>query len=206
VKDREESENAGGVIEFHERVIIFGLKEGDGNTMRARIFVLLPIFLFACAPVISKETREGVDNSLTFKVVAQSPDTYKGKIVLWGGEIIQTLPQGDGTTFIEVLEWPLGWAERPRRVVSFQGKFLVLLKEPLDSSLCRSGARVTVAGEIQGSMEGEKIESVSDSTYRYPLLLSNEIHVWKRRSYPYSSVPDYRDTWEYRRNEGILRY
>jgi hypothetical protein len=55
-------------------------------------------------------------------------------------------------------------------------------------------------------MEGEKIKSVSDPTYCYPLLLSDEVHVWKHRSYPYSSVPDYRETWEYRRTEGILRY
>jgi outer membrane lipoprotein len=203
VKDLEESENAGGVIEFQERVIILRLSEGD---MRTYIFVLLSVFLFACASVISKETREGLDNSLTFKEVAQSPDTYTGKIVLWGGEIIQALSQDDGSTLIEVLEWPLSWTEKPRRTVSFQGKFLVLSKEPLDASLYRSGVRITVAGEIQGSMEGEKIKSVSDPTYRYPLLLSKEIHVWKRRSYPYSSVPDYRDTWEYRRNEGILRY
>ena len=174
--------------------------------MRPYLLLLSSIFIFSCAPVISEEIRGGADISLTFKEVAQSPDTYEGKIVLWGGEIIQTLPQGDGTTLIEVLEWPLGWREKPKRTVSFQGKFLVLLKEPLDSSVYRSGGRITVAGEIQGSMEGEKIRSVSDPTYLYPLLLSKEIHVWEHRSYPYSSVPDDRQTWEYRNYEGILRY
>jgi outer membrane lipoprotein len=175
---------------------------------RTRLYLLLflSIFLFSCAPVISEEIRAGADTSLTFKEVAQSPDTYKGKIVLWGGEVIQTLPQGDGTNLIEVLEWPLGWMERPRRTVSFQGKFLVLLKEPLDSALYRREVRITVAGEIQGSMQGEKIKSVSDPTYRYPLLLSKEIHVWEHRPYPYSSVPDDRQTWEYRNYEGVLRY
>ena len=174
--------------------------------MRLYLLLFLSIFIFSCAPVIPGEIRAGADTSLTFKEVAQSPDTYKGKIVLWGGEIIQTLPQDDGSTLIEVLEWPLGWTERPRRTVSFQGKFLVLLTEPSDLSLYRGGARITVAGGVQGSMEGEKIRSVSDPTYLYPLLLSKEIHVWKHRSYPYSSVPDYRETWEYRRNEVILRY
>jgi starvation-inducible outer membrane lipoprotein len=68
------------------------------------------------------------------------------------------------------------------------------------------GAEITVAGEIQGSIPGEKVKSVSDPTYQYPLLLSREFHLWKDRLYPYSSVPDYRGTWEYRRYEGILRY
>ena len=176
--------------------------------MRARplICVFLSVFLFACAPVISKGTREGVDNSLTFKEVAQSPDTYTGKIVLWGGEIIQTLSQEDGTTLIEVLRWPLDWRDEPLETVSFQGEFLVLFKEPVDFSRYKMGARVTVAGEILGSTQGEKIKSVSDPTYRYPLLLCKQIHVWKYVPYPYSSVPDERGTWEYREYGGILRY
>ncbi len=174
--------------------------------MKLYLLLFLSIFILACAPVISEETRGGVDTSLTFKEVQENAGTYRGKIVLWGGEIVQTLPQNDGSTLIEVLKWPLSWTERPKRTVSFQGKFLVLSKEPLPPSLYRGGTRITIAGEIQGSMSGEMIESVSDPTYRYPLLLSKEIHVWKRHSYPHSSVPDYRGTWEYREYEGILRY
>ncbi len=195
-----------GIIEFHKRVIIFRSREEKMvREMKLYPLMLLFVFLFACAP-ISEQTRGGVDASLSFKEVAKSPDTYKGKIVLWGGEIIQTLSQDDGSTLIEILEWPLSWTERPRRTISFQGKFLILFKEPLDASLYRSGARVTVAGEIQGSMEGEKTKSVSDPTYRYPILLNKEIHVWEHRSYPYSSVPDYRETWGYSRSHGILGY
>jgi outer membrane lipoprotein len=173
------------------------------------LLLFLSIFLFSCAPVISEEIRGGVDTSLTFKEVAQSPDTYKGKIVLWGGEIIQTLPQGDGTTLIEVLEWPLSWRGKPKRTVLLQGKFLVFLKEPLDPSRYRMGGRITVAGEIQGSMQGEEIKSVSDPTYRYPLLLSKEIHVWKDYGYQYSTPYEpqtYDPSYDPDRGAGILRY
>jgi len=127
-------------------------------------------------------------------------------MVLWGGEIIQTLPEKDGSNLIEVLEWPLSWTGRPRRTVSFQGEFLVLLKKPSDVSFYRRGVKITVAGEIQGSIQGKKIESVSNPTYRYPLLLSKKIHLWKYHLYPYSSVPDERGTWEYREYGGILHY
>jgi starvation-inducible outer membrane lipoprotein len=116
------------------------------------------------------------------------------------------LPQEDGTTLIEVLRWPLDWRDEPLESVSFHGEFLVLFKEPVDLSRYKMGARVTVAGEILGSTQGEKIKSVSDPTYRYPLLLCKEIHVWKYIPYPYSSVPDERGTWEYREYGGILRY
>lgn len=176
--------------------------------IKGYLFLCSFLLIFGCATasVISPDLRVRMDSSLTFKEVLQNPDAYNGKIVLWGGQIIQTLPQKDGTTLIEVLEWPLSWRGKPKRTVSFQGKFLILLKEPSDSSVYRMGDRITVAGEIQGSMQGEEIKSVSDPAYRYPLLLSKEVHVWEHRSYPYSSVPDNRQTWEYRNYEGILRY
>jgi starvation-inducible outer membrane lipoprotein len=171
--------------------------------------LFLSVYLFGCAPVISEEIRGKADVSLTFKEVAQSPDSYEGKFVLWGGEVIQTLPQDDGSTFIEVLEWPLGWRGKPRRTVSFQGKFLVLSKKPADASPYAGKVRITVAGEIQGSMQGEKVKSVSDPTYRYILLLSKEIHIWKEYGYQYSTPYEpqrYDPSYDPHRGAGILRY
>jgi outer membrane lipoprotein len=173
---------------------------------KPHLILFLSAFLFACTPVISEEMRKEVNLSLTFRQVAQSPDSYKGRIVLWGGRIIQVLPQADGTTLVEVLRWPLDWWDEPRETVSFHGEFLVLFKKTLDPSRYKRGVRITVAGEILGSIQGEKIKSVSDPTYRYPLLLNKQIHVWKYVPYPYSSAPDERETWEYREYEGILRY
>ncbi len=166
--------------------------------MNKRIYIypllLLVSFVLGCAPVISTELKAGTDASITFKEVHQNPDAYKGKIVLWGGRIIQTLPQGDGTTLIEVLEWPLGLWDKPRQTVGFRGKFLLMVKEPLDFSKYKRGKRITIAGEIQGAMEGSKMKGLTDSTYRYPVVLEKEIHVWKYPFYPYSNVPDYSTT------------
>ncbi len=175
--------------------------------VRISLFLLSFLFILGCATdrAISPDLRAKMGSSITFKEVAQNPDTYKGKMVIWGGEIIQTLPQDDGTILVEVLEWPLGWRGKPKRTVEFHGKFLVFSKEPLDLSLYKRGTEITVAGEIEGSMPGEKVKSVGDSTYRYPLLLSKEIHLWKGRSYSYSSLPYYRGASEYRYG-GILRY
>jgi len=169
-------------------------------------FLFLLSFVFGCAPVISTELKAGADTSLSFKEVQENPEAYKGKIVLWGGEIIQVLPQANGTTFIEILEWPLGWWDKPRKTVDFHGKFLVLDKEPLDTSIYKRGNRITIAGEIQGEIEGSKIKELTDSTYQYPVVLNKEMHVWKHPSYPYSSAPDYRTTWEYYHYDGILHY
>ena len=160
-------------------------------------FLILLCFVLGCAPVISTELKAGADTSLSFKEVQENPEAYKEKIVLWGGEIIQVLPQENGTTLIEVLDWPLGLWDKPRKTVEFLGKFLVLAKDPLDTSTYKRGNRITLAGEIQGEIPGSKIEELTDSTYRYPVLLSKEMHVWKHPSYPYSSSPDYLTTLEY---------
>lgn len=161
-------------------------------------FLILFSFVVGCAPVISTELKAGADTSITFKEVQQNPDAYKGKIVLWGGRIIQTLPQEDGTTLIEILEWPLGLWDKPRQTVGFRGKFLLMVKEPLDFSKYKRGKQITIAGEIQGEMEGSKIKELTDSTYRYPVVLEKEMHVWTSPFYSYSYVPDYSSSLEYR--------
>jgi outer membrane lipoprotein len=176
-------------------------------TRRIQSYSLLLLFGFVlgCAS-ISPELRENADSSLPLKEVQENPDAYKGKIVLWGGHIIQALPQKDGTTLIEVLKWPLGWWDEPRETVAFHGRFLILLKGQVDPSVYKKGKRITVAGEIKGEIQGNKINELSDPTYRYPVILSQELHVWEHNPYRYSSVPDDRATWNYREYEGILHY
>lgn len=163
------------------------------NRSQITLLFFLILIISGCTHVISKDLIIKVDSSITFREVQQNPNEYKGKIVLWGGEIIQILPQEDGTTLIEVLLWPLGWRGEPQRTVAFQGKFLILVKEHLNSSLYEGRNKITVAGEIQGEIQGEKEKFVTDSTYRYPLVLSKQIHIWKEyyRPYPYY----YYDPW-----------
>jgi len=87
------------------------------NMMRKLIIInrIEPFLLFSlilmisgCAHVISKHLRDEVDPSLTFRQVHQNPNAYRGKFVMWGGEIIETVNQKDGTTLIEVFQRPLG--------------------------------------------------------------------------------------------------
>jgi outer membrane lipoprotein len=176
--------------------------------MKRAYFLLFFFILFCgCAHVISEDLRAKTDSSLTFNEVFQNPSNYKGKTVMWGGEIIQTLPQEDGTSLIEVLDRPLGLRGRPQKTVSFQGKFLVLVKEHLDPSLYQTRERITVAGEILGEIQGDEIEHLTDKGYRYPLLLEKQIHAWKP-SYRYSTPypPEVHDPSYGPRGMGILRY
>lgn len=173
----------------------------------SRTFLLLLFFSFlsGCAPIISRNLLAKVDSSLTFRGILQDPDAYKGKIVLWGGKIIQVLPQ-DGTTFIEVLQMPLGWRRKPEEAYASEGKFLILVRKFLDFSQFDRVKKITVAGEIQGGVKGEEIKSVTERGYRYPIILYEEIHLWKEYLYPYSSSQPYLSPWWYDPSDRSLRF
>jgi len=157
--------------------------------------LLFLLFLPGCSHVISKDLRNTANLSLTLAQVKQSPEAHKGKTVVWGGEIIQTENQKDGTTLIEVFQMPLSSRGEPKETVASEGRFLALVDKYLDPYLFRRGKKVTVAGEIRG----EKIRPLGEIDYRYPLLLSREVHLWEyyyRPSYdPYYYPYDYYDPW-----------
>jgi len=156
------------------------------KNIRERILLLLLfILLSGCAPVISKDLRNQADPNLTFQQVFQNPTAYKGTIVVWGGEIIETVNQKDGTTLIEVFQRSLGWREEPKETVASQGRFLALADRYLDPYLFQRGRRVTVAGEILG----EEIKPLGKMEYRYPLLSSKQFYLWDE--YYYYPVPYY---------------
>ncbi|MGB9628857.1 MAG: Slp family lipoprotein [Thermodesulfobacteriota bacterium] len=161
--------------------------------MKIRVLELL-LFLFlltlsGCAHVISKDLRRKSDPSLTLSHVRQNPDAFKGKMVVWGGEVIETFNQKDGTTQIEVFQRSIGWRGEPKVTVPSEGRFLILSDQYLDPYLFCKGRKITVAGEILG----EKTKAIGEMEYRYPLLSSRQIYLWPE--YDYYPYPYYYDPW-----------
>jgi len=151
------------------------------------------ILLHACIPVISKDLKANVDPSLTFNKVHQNPIMFKGKFVIWGGEVIETVNQKDGTTLIEIFHRPLVWGDEPDVTLPSEGRFLIIADKYLDPYLFRKGKKITVAGEILG----EKIKPVGEMNYRYPLISSKQIHLWPdSHYYPYPADYFY-PPWHY---------
>ena len=148
--------------------------------------VLLIVILPGCLP-ISKQLRAEADKTLTFPQVFQNPDAYKGKIVIWGGEVVEAINQKDGTTLIVVLQRPLDWTEEPTFKRS-EGRFIILVEGYVDPYVFRRRRRITVAGEIQG----RKVMRLGELEYPYPLLLSKQVYLWGEYyyyPYPYPYYP-----------------
>jgi len=157
---------------------------------RKNYFHLFTLFctltFFAGCPPISVQLREKAE-PLSFAEVFKNPEAYKGKIVIWGGEIIQTTNQKDGTSLIEVFQRPLDRVEEPESTEASGGRFLALVQRFLDPHLYRKGREITVAGEIIG----EKTQLLGQMEYRYPLLLSKQIYLWRGYHYYYYPFPYY---------------
>jgi outer membrane lipoprotein len=162
-----------------------------------RLVLFFLVFLLSgCAHVISKDLRAKSDPYLTLSQVRQNPDGFKGKMVIWGGEIVETVNLKGAATQIEVFQRPLGWRGEPKGIVSSEGRFLIFADQYLDPYLYRAGRKITVMGEILG----EKIKPLGEMDYRYPLLSGRQIHLWPEYAYhpyPYPYPYYYYDPWWY---------
>lgn len=139
-----------------------------------------------CAPVISKPLRNQADETIGVEAVRQSPRTYEGETVIWGGDIISAtnLP---AATRLEILQKPLDYQLRPKRVDVSEGRFLVICEGFLDAAIYSRGREVTVAGQLSG------VETLplGETRYTYPIVTGREIHLWPQR-------PEVADDYYYR--------
>src|SRR5512137_52274 len=113
--------------------------ESMNHWVQSFLLLLLMVLLSGCAHVISQNLRDQTDPSLTFTEVIQNPTAYKGKTVVWGGEIIETLNQKNGTTEIEVFQMPLDSRDAPKASNASEGRFLILVNKYLDPYLYQEG-------------------------------------------------------------------
>jgi outer membrane lipoprotein len=143
------------------------------------------LLLNACTPVISPQLMDQVDRSLMYSSLASRPDEFKGKIVLLGGTIVQTVPK-PGETEIEVVQKDLLSSGEPRLTDKSQGRFLVVVDRFLDPAIYKPERGLTVAGKVHGSV----VRRIGEIDYRYPVIAALELYLWREplppRAYPYA--------------------
>jgi outer membrane lipoprotein len=134
----------------------------------------LVALVFACSPVISRQSLKEVDPTVTFQELLKDPERYKGKLFLLGGQIVTTTIR-DGETWVEVLQQPLNWQERPEDTDLSYGRFLVRFLDFRDPAIYTAGRKITVAGEVQG----KKVLPLKQIEYNYPVLIPRESYLWR---------------------------
>jgi outer membrane lipoprotein len=158
---------------------------------------ILALLFSACTPVISPQLMARVDRNLTYSDLTGRPEESKGKIVLLGGTIVQTLPRPSETE-IEVVQKPLSSSGEPFQTDKSEGRYLVVVDRFLDPAIYRAGRDITVAGEVQGSL----LRRLGEIDYRYPMIIALELHLWKEPlpppAYPYLYPYGYPYYWRRR--------
>jgi outer membrane lipoprotein len=115
-----------------------------------------------------------VEPSLTFSQIKDDPDAHKGKLVILGGQVLKATRLQDSTQLV-ILQLPLQDDEKPTmELTRSEGRFIAFQQAFLDPATVPSGTRLTLVGEITGSMT----QSLDETTYTYPTLTIKHFKVW----------------------------
>ena len=140
----------------------------------ALVFAMLAMSLLAgCAHVISKGVLKEVDTSISFAHVSKDPNAYKGKTVLFGGDIIETQNLAD-KTLVVVLQRPLDRRGEPAAGDVSEGRFIIQTPGFLDPDIYSHGRKLTVAGTVVG----KEVRPLGEIAYTYPIIERRELYLW----------------------------
>jgi outer membrane lipoprotein len=137
--------------------------------------MLVTLVTIGCAHVISEPVRRQVDTTVSLNALRANPEAFKGRMVLLGGQIVQTSNSPEGST-LEVLHKPLDSADRPGVTDYSEGRFMALCERYLDPAVYARGRNVTIAGPVLGSRAGQ----IGEMQYTYPLMGCVELYLWPR--------------------------
>ncbi|NLE00628.1 MAG: hypothetical protein GX640_12220 [Fibrobacter sp.] len=154
---------------------------------------LVLVSVFGCASYypISTQYRQEAQGGPTYSMVKDNPDSFIGKMVIWGGKILKTSNDSTGSE-IMVLQSPVDENGRPGSGMQSEGRFLAVSPTFLDPEIYKTSRMITVAGTVVGS----KTMLVDKLNYTYPVIRLKQIHIWKRtQTYYYYPYPGYGWGW-----------
>ncbi len=141
--------------------------------------ILFSLLLIGCTPAIPQEYLTRIDRSATYPVVKSNVKKYIGTTIAWGGYIHETRNTPEGT-YIEIIESPLDFRDRPENLDQTTGRFLVLFPGYAEAVHYAPGKAITVVGEVRGVKELE----LGEILYAYPVILRRHDRLWKPRTRP----------------------
>ena len=169
---------------------------------KAMLMLLLLLTLPGCTHVISDRSRAMVDPSVTYPLLHQNPEQFKGRYVLVGGAIASVTNRPEGGQ-LEVVQLPVDRQGMPEDTFNTGGRFLAMSDRFLDPLVFKEGKRVTIVGEVTGV----RVKTLDQVNYRYPEIGIREVYVWRpeeverqnySQPYPYYWHDPWWPYWYYR--------
>jgi starvation-inducible outer membrane lipoprotein len=133
--------------------------------------------LVACTsmgpPAFDAEATRNVNQGITFSLLQQNPEAYRGQTVLLGGLIVAAELAADGLVNIEVKQKPLDGDQKPIVSGSSSGDFLIQFTGR-DLQEVHLGNLVSVVGTVAGT-KNFQLAGLS-----YPILLieAQALYYW----------------------------
>ena len=123
-----------------------------------------------------------LDDTLSFSQVKASPDEHKGRLIILGGQVLSAKRLADSTELV-ILHLPLIQQREPStKLTQSQGRYIAYHQTFLDPATVPSGTRITLVGELSGSV----IQKLDETDYTYPTLTIKQFKVWPTYSSDYS--------------------
>jgi outer membrane lipoprotein len=141
-----------------------------------RIILVVSCFtVAACATAHDAgERTDGGTPRITFVQLKAAPASFKGQSLVFGGEVLTAKRLKDGTR-IEILQPPLDESSRPGlSLTQSQGRFIAIHRDFLDPATLPYGTRVTVTGDVTGSIT----MPLDETDYTYPSVEIKNLQVW----------------------------
>jgi outer membrane lipoprotein len=142
---------------------------------RRTLFLLLTSLLLSACASGPKYQTEGVALTLTPQQAVAEADAQAGKMVLWGGMIINSTNL-ESSTRLEVLGYPLDSDQRPLTDQQPYGRFLLFKHGYLETVDYAPGRQITVRGRftrVQSAM-------LDESHYNYPVIEAEQLYLWSK--------------------------
>ena len=150
------------------------------------LLAVVGVSLPSCAPAISQQLRDEAGTPPPFQELIAHPEEYQGRVVILGGYILDTQNE-QRATVVTVLQAPLDFENKPKSRDLSQGRFLITADRFLDPEVYGKDRRLTVGGRVIGVRE----QSVGGTTYRYPIIDAQELHLWPKETFPPYPPPYY---------------
>ena len=142
--------------------------------IRLLILSLTALSLLSGCASTEKFNTSQVDRSLTPQSVIAEAELSRGKIVLWGGTILDSRNLKDSTQ-LEVLAYPLNSSHRPMQDKKPLGRFIIKQPGYLETATYAQGRLITVLGSVANNQSGK----VGESSYTYPVIHAQTLHLWR---------------------------
>lgn len=134
--------------------------------------LFISILLTACVTTPEFETKN-TDSSLTPKKVINALSSSRGKVIIWGGTILEIRNLKDKTQ-IEILAYPLNESHRPLTDEKALGRFIIIYPDYLEPTHYAAGKQLSVLGKVSGIRSGK----IGENQYTYAVINADKIHLW----------------------------